>query len=229
MRSAESSQLWDREYSLLKVIPSSTRKEPSKALLLFAELLDLKTFENALDAGAGNGRNSIYLSQKGLEVHAVDFSPVALEMLRSRAEREGLSGRIRTHRASLLERLPFGSEYFDLVLDSYLLCHFFKGERERYRDELIRVLKSDGVLLSWLFLRDDEYYESLNPWEEGEATIVRDPNNEIEKQLYAAREFEDFWTPALECIYLIQFEFSDVVLGSPYRRSVVAIAAKKPR
>ncbi len=58
----------------MKVIPSSTRMLPSKALVLFSEILGFKNLHNVLDAGCGIGRNSIYLAQKGCEIHAVDFS-----------------------------------------------------------------------------------------------------------------------------------------------------------
>ena len=55
--------LWDREYSDLKVIPSSTRQLPSKPLVLFAEILDFRKMRKVLDAGCGIGRNAIYLAQ----------------------------------------------------------------------------------------------------------------------------------------------------------------------
>src|SRR5260370_19457065 len=66
--------LWEEEYGHLQVIPSSTRKLPSKALTLFSELLELSNPRRALDAGCGNGRNSVYLAQKGWQVDAVDTS-----------------------------------------------------------------------------------------------------------------------------------------------------------
>ena len=65
--------IWDREYSEACVIPSSSREAPSHALLLFSELLGFRDMKRALDAGCGNGRNSLYLAQFGVQVEAIDF------------------------------------------------------------------------------------------------------------------------------------------------------------
>src|SRR4029450_8873368 len=77
-----------------KVIPSSTRALPSKALLLFSEILDFKRINRVLDAGCGIGRNSVYLAQKGCEVHAVDISRIALNKLRDAALKAGVLEKI---------------------------------------------------------------------------------------------------------------------------------------
>ena len=59
-------QLWDREYSELRVIPSTSfRAAPSKALLLYEKLVDYSRLTPVLDAGCGNGRNSIYWPVSG--------------------------------------------------------------------------------------------------------------------------------------------------------------------
>jgi methylase of polypeptide subunit release factors len=69
---------WEKELSQKHAIPSSTRAEPAKALVLYAELLGLGSPLKVLDAGSGNGRNTVYLAQRGCEVTAVDFCDFAL-------------------------------------------------------------------------------------------------------------------------------------------------------
>ena len=117
-------ELWEREYSTLKVIPSSTRTLPSKALLLFSEILGFENMHYVLDAGCGIGRNSIYLAQKGCDVHAVDFSETALDQLHKTALEAGVRHKIHTYNCSLEDPFPFQENSFDLVLDSYVFCHF---------------------------------------------------------------------------------------------------------
>lgn len=221
-------QVWDREYGGLQVIPSSTRALPSKALLLFAEILNFASMPIVLDAGCGIGRNSVYLAQKGCHVHAVDSSEIALEKLHGAAIESGVRKSITTYHGILGKTFPFATEYFDLVLDSYVFCHFTDdGFRQSYRKELHRVTKPGGIIFSSVFSFEDEYYKEILERAEDKSNIVTDPNNGITKRLYTEQEIKDFFSIDFEVLYFIKFEFSDIVLGKPYRRSVLALALKK--
>jgi len=66
----------------------------------------------ALDVAAGAGRIALWLAREGLEVLAVDVSPVALALARAAAESEGL---VLETRALDLERDPLPPGPFDLV------------------------------------------------------------------------------------------------------------------
>lgn len=57
----------------------------------------------ALDVAAGAGRVALWLARRGLDVLALDVSPVGLERCRERAAREGLRVETRHHD---LERTP---------------------------------------------------------------------------------------------------------------------------
>jgi SAM-dependent methyltransferase len=67
----------------------------------------------AVDLGAGEGRNAIWLALAGWQVTAVDFSQVALGRLRARAESENLT--VETVRSDIGDYLQKG-ETFDLVV-----------------------------------------------------------------------------------------------------------------
>lgn len=225
---AREAQLWDREYGTLKVIPSSTRALPSKALLLFSEVLNFKNMVNVLDAGCGTGRNSIYLAQKGCKVYAVDYSETALKVLDDAAAQAGVRERISTQNSMLGETFPFEAGYFDLVLDSYVFCHFIDDAfRLNYRKELHRVTKPGGMVFSSVFSFEDEYYKEILEKNGGKSNIVTDPNNGITKRLYTEQEIKDFFSVDFDILYFIKFEFSDIVLGDTYRRSVLALALRK--
>ena len=221
-------QLWDREYSDLKVIPSSTRQLPSKALVLFAEILDFRKVRNVLDAGCGIGRNAIYFAQKGCEVHAVDYSAKALTILGDAARRSGVQESIKTYNCRLQKTFPFKTSFFDLVLDSYVFCHFVDDDfRENYRRELHRVTKPGGIVFSSIFSFDDEYYRQIRYKSGRKDNLVTDPNNGITKRLYTEAEIKDFFSVDFRILHFVKFEFTDVVLGSPYWRSIFALALQK--
>lgn len=75
----------------------------------------------ALDLAAGEGRNALWLAERGWDVTAVDFSSVAIERARSLAgERLGPeAGRFRVEMADLLAYEPRTAAW-DLVLLVYL-------------------------------------------------------------------------------------------------------------
>lgn len=72
---------------------------------------------DAIDLGSGDGRNAIWLAQRGWRVTAVDFSSVALERAEARARASGVE--IDWRREDLL---AFGSAQgsFDLVTLIYI-------------------------------------------------------------------------------------------------------------
>lgn len=71
----------------------------------------------ALDLGTGEGRNSVWLAERGWQVTAVDFSPAGLDKARVIAADRGVA--IRFVDADLREYLPKPAS-FDLVLLLYL-------------------------------------------------------------------------------------------------------------
>lgn len=225
----DEAKLWDTEYGELKVIPSSTSQSPSRALLLFSELLDFTRFRKVLDAGCGIGRNSIYLAKKGCNVHAVDISITALGVLKSAAAKEGVSAKITVHNIALRDVFPFAQDEFDLVLDSYVFCHFTDERfKKNYREELNRVTKPGGIVLSTLFSVEDEYYRAALQNGFGAGNVVTDPNNGITKQLYTESEIKELFSSSFEIPYFVKFEFQDVVLGKLYKRSILVLALRKP-
>jgi SAM-dependent methyltransferase len=60
----------------------------------------------ALEIACGEGQLALWLARRGLEVTAVDISPLALAKLRAQADTEGLAGRIHVVEADLDRGLP---------------------------------------------------------------------------------------------------------------------------
>lgn len=109
---------WDSRYAASERL---FRGEPDGSL---AELARDLAPGRALDVGAGEGRNSLWLAQQGWRVTAIDMSAVALERLDTQAAQEGLA--ITTVVTDMNDYLA-NAQQFDLVV----LANLHPAEEER--------------------------------------------------------------------------------------------------
>lgn len=105
------SDAWDARYAAEDLVWSA-----GPNAFLVAEAADLAP-GRALDVACGEGRNAIWLADQGWEVTGVDFSPVALDKARRRAEARGVS--VTWLLADVLTGTPEPAA-FDLVVVLYL-------------------------------------------------------------------------------------------------------------
>lgn len=96
----------------------------------------------ALDVGAGDGRNAIWLAEHGWRVTAVDFSSVALDRGRSVAEAAGVG--VEWRLADLLEWVP-PADAFDLV--AIFFIHLPSEERQLVYAKAAAAVARGGTLL----------------------------------------------------------------------------------
>ena len=102
----------------------------------------LKCTTKVLDLGCGIGYDSDYLTKKGLEVIACDFSDVALRRLRERVPN------VKTMQLDISEPLPFNNNAFDLIVADLSLHYFDENTTEKIMKEIERVLTPRGCLLA---------------------------------------------------------------------------------
>ena len=107
---------WDERYSATDLVWSA---EPNRFV---AELISPLTPGSAIDIAAGEGRNAIWLAQRGWTVTATDYSNVAVERMRARvAELLGReAARLSPLVADATVAAPGGPAAYDLALFSYL-------------------------------------------------------------------------------------------------------------
>jgi SAM-dependent methyltransferase len=101
---------WDRRYAESEFVWSAG---PNRSVV--EQVADLPV-GTALDLGAGEGRNALWLAERGWSVTAVDFSTVAIGKARAAADHRGVE--IDTLVADVLGYRP--QTRFDLVLLAYL-------------------------------------------------------------------------------------------------------------
>ena len=103
--------VWNTRYAERDLIWSA---EPNRFLV--AEVSDMPP-GRAIDIGAGEGRNALWLAEQGWEVTAVDFSNVAIDKGRRIAEHRGLD--LDWVVADLRDYVP-PERSFDLVIEFYI-------------------------------------------------------------------------------------------------------------
>ncbi len=101
---------WNRKYASPDFLWST---EPNRFLVAEVEGLPPG---RALDLACGEGRNAVWLAQRGWQVTAVDFSEVALAKAKRLAQSRGMD--VEWIAADLLDYRPPGT--FDLIADLYL-------------------------------------------------------------------------------------------------------------
>lgn len=104
-----------------------------------------------LDAGCSDGRNLVYLLQRGFECYGVDSEPSAIELVRRHAARLAPNLPSSNFSVADLTHLPYSDGVMDAVLCNAVL-HFADDEAHftAMLDEMWRVLARNGLLFTRL-------------------------------------------------------------------------------
>jgi ubiquinone/menaquinone biosynthesis C-methylase UbiE len=110
----------------------------------------------AIDLGCGTGNYAIYLSRLGFEVTGVDISPTAVKIATERASKKGVRSNFLV--ADVLGNLHEIQETFDFAYDWELLHHISPDDRQKYIENVCRILTPDGMYLSVCFSERDTQF-----------------------------------------------------------------------
>ena len=127
---------WDERHAAQEPIESS---EPDPTLL---DEVGALAPGRAIDLGAGDGRNAVWLARRGWAVTAVDFSQVALGRGRALAAAAGVQ--VDWELADLLEWTP-GDRSYDLVVLFFI--HLPPEERREVYARAAAAVAPGGTLL----------------------------------------------------------------------------------
>jgi len=131
-------QRWNQRFSAPEYIFGT---EPNRFLASRKELL--RPGQCALSVADGEGRNSAWLAQQGLQVTAFDISPVGVEKARRLAAERGV--RVRYDIASVYD-WAWPQAGFDIV--AAIFVQFADpAMREFMFSRIVRALKPAGILL----------------------------------------------------------------------------------
>lgn len=104
----------------------------------------------ALDLGCGSGTNLVTMAKAGWQVCGVDFSRFAIARARRKIRQQGLRAELWVDDVTKLYRLKPG---FDLILDIGCFHQLNWDERQKYLDNVRRLLKEGGDLLLYAHCR----------------------------------------------------------------------------
>lgn len=132
---------WDRRYDVPDYVYGT---EPNAFLVSKRHLL--RPGMRVLAVADGEGRNGVWLAAQGLDVLAVDGSPVAVEKARRLADARGVA--LHFEVADLLG-WPWPRAQFDIVVAIFI--HFGPQDRPRIHRAMAQALKPGGLLIMECF------------------------------------------------------------------------------
>lgn len=112
-----------------------------------------------LEIGCGQGRDTFFFAEKGIEVTALDYSEMAVSEVKEEAAVRGLERQIHVGRHDVREPLPFSDASFDACYSHMLLCmELSTAEIAGILREIWRILKPGGVALYSVRSNFDKHY-----------------------------------------------------------------------
>jgi len=194
---------------------------------ILEEFINIIPKGRALDIGAGEGRNSIFLAQNGFLVEAIDKISEGLEKCKKLAKKHNLSINIIVQD---VREFNFQEGKYSLILAIASLDFLKKIEVERILTKIKKSLVSSGFVLLVVFSTEDPLYQKIKVMglKEIEENTFFLPKSNSYRHFFTKDEirnaFNDF-----EIIRLKQKMIEDTSHGKPHFHNTIILLAKKIR
>ncbi len=120
--------------------------EPSYSAKKSLEIFKKHNIKNILELGAGLGRDTIYFAKNNIKVHALDFSPSAVNKINEKSLSLGLDKFITTEVFDVRNDFTFTKKNFDGCYSHMLYCMAFtESELEKLNKDINHKLKKGGI------------------------------------------------------------------------------------
>jgi 2-polyprenyl-3-methyl-5-hydroxy-6-metoxy-1,4-benzoquinol methylase len=117
-----------------------------------------------IDLGCGAGNYAIYLASRGFDVTGVDISPTAIQIAKGNARKRGVTCTFLV--ADVLGDLYELKETFDFAYDWEVLHHIFPEQRNRYVENVYRILNPRAKYFSVCFSEKDPQFDGSGKYRE---------------------------------------------------------------
>jgi len=121
-------------------------KDVQPKIKKYAKIFKKNKYETVLDLGCGTGRNTIYLAQQGFFVYALDASKTGVAITRKKAQELRLT-RIK-YKVADMRKTSYPDNYFDAIVCIFVLSHGLLKDNEDAVNEIYRILKPEGMLVT---------------------------------------------------------------------------------
>ena len=178
----------------------------------------------ALDIGAGEGRNSLFLAKNGFKVEAIDKIPAGLKKIEKAAKKHNLS--IKTTLCDV-KNFKFKKGY-SLIISTASIDFLKKSEIDAVLDKIKQSLQPKGFVFLSVFSTNDISFKLIKERKikEKEENTFYLPKLKTYRHFFAPKEikekFKDF-----DIILLKQREFLDTGHDKPNYRNIIELLAQK--
>ncbi len=132
---------------------------PTKLAKIAEKLFKEKNIQKILEVGCGQGRDAIYFSQLGFDVHAFDISVNAIKSIISVKESMKLN-KLNVFEHNVTEPLDFPDEHFDFIYSNLALQFFELKTFSKILENISKVMKKDSLFLLSTKKEGDKYYKT---------------------------------------------------------------------
>ena len=117
-----------------------------------------------IDLGCGIGNYTIYIATKGFNVTGIDISPSAISIAKKKAKEKGVECNFLV--ADIVSNIEDFKINFDFAYDWELLHHIFPDKRQKYVENVYKILNPKAKYLSVSFSEKDPCFGGQGKYRE---------------------------------------------------------------
>jgi len=167
-----------------------------------------------IELGCGAGNSVRYFSKMGFDATGVDISERAIEIARELAKKDDVICEFLA--ADVLGNLSEIHSKYDFVYDWELLHHIFPEDRNKYIDNVHRLLKSQGQYLSVCFSEANTQFGGGGKYRKTPIGTVLYFSNEAEMESLFRRLF-----------YIVELKSVDIQGKNGVHKAIYALLRRK--
>jgi ubiquinone/menaquinone biosynthesis C-methylase UbiE len=145
---------WSDMYSRPNVFGTG----PTKLAKMANDLIYDKSIQNILEIGCGQGRDSIFFSEKGYSIETFDISENAITFVNKTKKSFNLKN-LNAIVHDVTEPFSYSNNFFDFVYSNLALQFFDIDSLEKIFDNIYRVMKDEATILFSTKKKGDKYYD----------------------------------------------------------------------
>jgi len=145
---------WSDMYSRPNVFGTG----PTKLAKMANDLIYDKSIQNILEIGCGQGRDSIFFSEKGYSIETFDISENAITFVNKIKKSFNLKN-LNAIVHDVTEPFSYSNNFFDFVYSNLALQFFDIDSLEKIFDNIYRVMNDEATILFSTKKKGDKYYD----------------------------------------------------------------------